>query len=85
METLVGWGIECFFGTVFMCIPIEYNWDHTVKGHCIDYGVATIANGVINIVLDVVMLIYPLPMVWKLQMSRRNKILVSLTFAAGCW
>ena len=73
-----------FFGDIFQCTPVNYLWDKTVSGgHCIDFGILVIVGGVVNTVTDVVMLILPMPVLWKLQMSTRKKWTVSAIFLMG--
>jgi hypothetical protein len=79
------WALTAFFCSVFLCYPIAFNWDPTIKGRCIDYGKVTLVIGIFNIFLDFALLTVPMPSVWKLNMSTRRKFLVSLIFAAGCW
>ena len=64
------WEVCCQFTTIFECSPIEYFWRNraTTQGSCIDVQGFLIGQAVPNIVTDVVILIIPLPLVWRLQL-----------------
>lgn len=66
------------------CSPINRNWDFTVKGTC-HYPKKNleIATATISLAFDVVILILPQRVIWKLQMSVRQKVSVSVIFGVG--
>ena len=67
------------------CIPVRYFWDKSIPGgHCIDTVQFENWASFPNLVTDVAIFILPIPVVWNLQMSVKQKIGVSLTFATGC-
>jgi hypothetical protein len=82
---VLAWGIAGATSCVVSCWPIEKAWDPSLDGRCIDFGSMALAIGIINIVLDFVILGYPLPTLWKLKISTRHKILLSFTVVVGCW
>ncbi|KAH9896197.1 hypothetical protein F4778DRAFT_783479 [Xylariomycetidae sp. FL2044] len=77
------WGIcEALVGT-FQCTPIEYQWNRQIEGHCFDQLAYFHWHAIPNIIHDVVMLIVPAPVVWKLQITVRQKIALSSVFLIG--
>lgn len=80
---VTSWTLTAFFGSTFTCYPVEYQWDKSIKGSCIDYGKLTLAIGIANVIIDFILLGLPLPILWKLQMSTRRKILLFFTLGAG--
>ena len=73
-----------FFTVIFQCTPVNYLWGKTIPGgHCFDSGILVIVGGALNAVTDVLMLILPIPVLWKLQMSTRKKWTVSAIFLMG--
>lgn len=67
-----------------MCVPLEYLWNRSIPGgHCININAWYRWSSLMNIITDVVMLILPLPVIWKIQTSRRVKIGITITFATG--
>jgi hypothetical protein len=81
---IAAWGLAAFFCGIFLCVPMAAMWDPTVKGRCIDYGKVTLVIAILNILNDFTILAFPMPLIWKLQMSFQRKLLVFLTFMIGC-
>ncbi|MCJ1467815.1 hypothetical protein MMC07_006440 [Pseudocyphellaria aurata] len=67
-----------------ICWPLKFLWDRTIPGgHCIDIMAWYRWSLFMNIVTDVAMLIIPLPVIWKIQNTRKVKIGLTITFATG--
>jgi hypothetical protein len=79
------WCVAAVFASIFQCVPIAANWDPTIPdARCIDYGgKVLIATNTVTIVTDLVMILLPVPMVWRLNMSAAKRRGVVLTFLAG--
>lgn len=70
--------------TIFQCSPIAYSWNKTVVGgHCINVHVMWIVQDILFLVLDLYVVVLPLPMIWKLQVTRPEKIAISGMFLLG--
>jgi len=54
-----------------------------LKGHCGDRIPAYISIAALDIFGDILILLLPMPMIWKLHSTRANKIGLSLVFALG--
>ncbi|CBF78469.1 hypothetical protein AN7395.2 [Aspergillus nidulans FGSC A4] len=70
----------------FHCIPVHLawtQWEGVEQGKCINFIAATYANGIVNIIVDVVMVAMPIYEVSKLNLSQRKKIGVAVMFASG--
>lgn len=74
-------------GTVaagFMCRPLSYLWNRRIPGgRCFNIDAYFRYATLTNIATDVVMLVLPLPVIWKIQNSTGVKIGLALTFALG--
>lgn len=68
---------------LFTCRPIAYNWDPSIDGTCGNLKALEISSGVFNMLVDVWVVFLPLPVIWKLQMSRQKKWAVTASFALG--
>lgn len=68
---------------IFGCTPITKYWKPEEPGHCIVLVKADHAYGSMNVVSDVLLFLLPLPMVWRLQLSRREKLGLCLVFMSG--
>ncbi|KAJ0109478.1 uncharacterized protein J7T55_000404 [Diaporthe amygdali] len=71
---------------MFQCTPISYywtKWDLQHTGHCIDTYRFMLIGWSILIATDFWVMWLPLPMVARLQLSLRKKLLISVMFATG--
>ncbi|KAI0119052.1 hypothetical protein F4814DRAFT_458443 [Daldinia grandis] len=65
-------------------LPRKRIWDKTVPGTShVDTKIIAIAAASINVVIDVITLILPHRIIWRLQMPMKQKIGVSLVFTIG--
>ncbi|UPX14995.1 uncharacterized protein EKO05_0005463 [Ascochyta rabiei] len=78
-------GLAFFFLVVFQCWPIRSIWDKTViDAKCLPVSaVIGFTGAALSIVEDIIILLLPLPLIWKLQMSTRKKIGVILLISVG--
>ncbi|PYH49580.1 uncharacterized protein BP01DRAFT_370258 [Aspergillus saccharolyticus JOP 1030-1] len=66
-----------------MCDPISGYWTGSPNARCLNQRAALIADSVISVVSDLIILILPLPLTWSLQMSRSKKLRVIGMLSAG--
>jgi hypothetical protein len=66
-----------------MCDPIPAYWTLDAGASCLDQRAALIADSVISVVTDAIILVLPLPLTWSLQMSRNKKLRVVGILSAG--
>ena len=73
-----------FVLALVICKPVAYNWDFNIPGgYCADKMGPYRWISIPNIVTDLVMLVLPLPVIWRLQTRRTNKIGLTVTFLTG--
>ena len=65
------------------CTPIARAWDHTKSGKCIDQFLFEMVEGGFDILLNLIILVLPMPMVLALHTSWRKKILLMAAFFLG--
>ncbi|KAI1747027.1 hypothetical protein F4782DRAFT_535808 [Xylaria castorea] len=66
------------------CTPQAKVWDPTVQGgYCLDTKTVELTSSSINIVSDLVILLAPQHVIWRLQLSKAKKLGVALIFAVG--
>ncbi|KAK8040135.1 hypothetical protein PG993_008546 [Apiospora rasikravindrae] len=75
-------GVGCVLATLCICRPIRANWDHTA-GYCGNQIEAYVAFEVSGLVLDLILAIFPLNWIFRLQMDLRKKFTVSVIFSVG--
>ncbi|KAA6409428.1 MAG: integral membrane [Lasallia pustulata] len=79
----------CYCATVFLetflvCRPVAYNWDKTiVGGKCGNQPTIYFSAGLMNLLLDIVILVLPMPMLWGLKMPLFKKIALTAVFGMG--
>ena len=66
------------------CIPLKALWDAHIQGaHCIGQHAFSTYASLPNIVTDICMLILPLPVIWRMSLSTRDKLGLTLTFCTA--
>lgn len=69
---------------VFTCTPIQSYWDSTIPGsHCIKYDTALHIFSGANVVTDAIILVVPMPLVWRMKTSISRKMEISGIFLLG--
>ncbi|KAK1251524.1 hypothetical protein MKX07_007003 [Trichoderma sp. CBMAI-0711] len=68
---------------LFLCIPVEKQWEPLIPGHCADAVPFYLTFSSLTIIFDVTTLILPFPVLLKLQMKIRRKIALLCLFALG--
>ena len=79
------WWITTNFRALFTCIPVAKAWDSTISGHCINTYQTYLATAILNVLTDFILLILPLPLLWKLQTTKDRKVVLSLVFVMSYW
>lgn len=81
-----GYAIAFLLVSVFQCKPLSLawtRWDGQHEGTCNNINAQVWAAASINVLLDMVMVVLPLPVIWRLEINRRKKALVMLMFSIG--
>jgi hypothetical protein len=71
---------------IFQCKPVSYAWTGQPGqpgGQCINYFLATWIGAAINFVLDLTVILFPIPHLLKLTLSQRKKMQVVAMFSVG--
>ncbi|KAI0545525.1 hypothetical protein F4679DRAFT_576063 [Xylaria curta] len=64
------------------CTPRQLIWDPTVKGRCLDAKAVEVISS-LNVAFDIVLLVTPQLVIWRLKSSAGKMIGMTLIFAAG--
>ncbi|MCJ1403834.1 hypothetical protein MMC11_007057 [Xylographa trunciseda] len=76
--------ISFIFASTFQCSPIAFQWDKTIAGGtCFNIEAAFKASGAPNIATDAVILVLPIPTVWRLKASWVRKAGLMIVFLTG--
>ncbi|KAJ5809002.1 hypothetical protein N7474_010271 [Penicillium riverlandense] len=77
-------GIGVLFAAIFQCKPIAYTWDMAIPGgSCFDQEAFYRYVSPPNILTDILILIMPLPYVWKLHTRIGQKMALTGVFLLG--
>ena len=82
---VVAWGITFMSFDIFTCTPVRRAWEPSVPSRCIGVGGQMLGSAISNVSIDLVLLVLPLPMLWRLQTSMARKVSLTLAFALGYW
>lgn len=66
-----------------ICQPLSTKWDPTPHGHCGSETNTTLAGGITDIFFDFLVLVIPIPQVWRLKISNLSKVALTAVFALG--
>ena len=77
-------GAATILGACLICLPIAYNWDHSIAGgYCGNQKSLDLFIGIFNLLMDVTVVVLPMPVLWRLQMAVGRKIVLSMMFGLG--
>ncbi|TVY57415.1 hypothetical protein LCER1_G003044 [Lachnellula cervina] len=80
---VVTW-IVYFCVQMVMCVPFSYQWNKNIpNGKCLDQFAIFVWIGLPSIATDLMIIILPLPIIWRLQTSVNQKIGLTITFLTG--
>ncbi|EFX05459.1 plasma membrane protein [Grosmannia clavigera kw1407] len=73
-----GLGIAALPATIFECLPVHAAWDVTYVGaKCYTFVDFLYASTAISVVTDIMLCVIPIPLLWRLQLPLRQKLLIS--------
>ncbi|KAI9830325.1 MAG: hypothetical protein M1838_005815, partial [Thelocarpon superellum] len=68
---------------IFVCTPISFYWNKEQDGTCINEYRLIMCGGALTLLTDFLVLVMPMPLVWRLQVSRKQRVALSLIFMLG--
>jgi hypothetical protein len=84
LAIVIAYGAWALFSNIFLCNPVMFMWDKSIKGgHCLNELVIWFTNAGINIALDLIILLLPLPTIPTLQISAGQKKGLIVMFSLG--
>ncbi|MCJ1463353.1 hypothetical protein MMC07_001960 [Pseudocyphellaria aurata] len=78
-----GVNISVFFAILFACTPVSLSWDKTVPGHCYEVRPVYLVQTALIFVLDLFIVVAPMPLVWNLHTNLGTKGAVAGMFLLG--
>ena len=81
---VIAFWICSIFVSIFRCNPVSAAWDfQNPDAHCIDTVNYFYVAGAVNGITDLVLCVAPLPLVYQLQITRKEKVIISVLFGLG--
>ncbi|KAI0553286.1 hypothetical protein F4679DRAFT_532668 [Xylaria curta] len=80
---ILGITTSSVFGLIFSDNPVQAQWDFSIPHTTINTKPFYIISAIVNILLDAAILGFAQLKVWKLQLDRSRKLLLSLVFLIG--
>ena len=78
-----GYIFSNFWTNMFVCQPIAKYWRPQTPGHCISVATDIDVFTSLNFITDLMIFILPLPMIWRIQLSLKEKVGVFMIFILG--
>lgn len=75
--------ISSIIAVVLICIPLHAFWDHSLNATCVDTNSLFRWTSFANIMTDVIMLVLPVPTIFKMNSSFGVKLGIFTTLAMG--
>lgn len=81
--------VLCYFvgsllTAVFQCQPIHHFWDRAGPGKCANGDLVQIVPGAVNCVIDFLIIMLPIPLLWRLRTTASQKgVLTGIFVCAG--
>ena len=81
---VIGAGVANTLAAILQCSPVPYSWDKTIHGgSCINDLAFARFMAIPNVVDGFVMLVMPIPLVWRLDLAIQQKVALTATFLHG--
>lgn len=76
--------VSTILSSALICRPLAYSWDKKISGgKCGDQKSLDLYIGIVNLLLDVCVVVLPMPVLWGLQMAINKKLMLSGMFGLG--
>jgi hypothetical protein len=81
----IAWFVGIVLSSAFMCKPIAKSWNPFLEGTCGSTPALWLGSAIPSVVIDLIILMLPLPMIWTLKMSIARKSGITAIFVCGYW
>jgi hypothetical protein len=79
------WLFSLLLTVTFTCIPVQKSWQPEIEGKCQNTQATYLGSAISSVIIDLFILLLPMPMLWRLQMRSLQKILITGVFVCGYW
>lgn len=68
---------------VFSCVPVAKYWQRQLPGHCMDRPIYYYFNAAMNMLINIIIIIIPIPRLLRLNISNHSKWGMIIAFSFG--
>jgi hypothetical protein len=68
------WIVGAMIGNFVICIPFSSFWDRLKPGKCLNFNVYALSVGILEVILDALILALPIRVVFSLHVPTHKKI-----------
>lgn len=79
----VAWAAGTILAVCLVCQPFSMSWETVSGGHCGDQILPLVISGTINLATNVVVIVLPLPALYKLRLGVYKKLVLVAVFSLG--
>ncbi|OJJ99926.1 hypothetical protein ASPACDRAFT_43563 [Aspergillus aculeatus ATCC 16872] len=79
----VFWLIGSWLATAFQCTPVRASWEAVAGSKCVTQWKFFTGTAAPSAILDLIILLIPLPLLWSLHMTRAKKAMLIGLFICG--
>lgn len=69
--------------STLQCFPLRHIWDSNVGGYCLAIPLAGTILAVFNVLTDIIILVMPMPILWRMQRETKEKLQIMGIFLLG--
>lgn len=83
MGIVVIFFVAILFLYLFGCQPLKGLWSSSPDGRCLDQASVLLGTAALNMASNFLTLVIPLPLVWRLQTTKKEKLSAMAVLATG--
>jgi hypothetical protein len=87
MVVVAIWSVAIWIYDLVQCIPVQAQWDYTIKNaKCVSgpsFIAAAYSISVMTILTDWLYALLPIPMIWSVQMNVQTKVTIAFILSLG--
>ncbi|KAG6362866.1 hypothetical protein INS49_007961 [Diaporthe citri] len=83
MAIVIAYWIGTFWADAFLCDPPRKAWDVAIPGKCGNANMMYTAMASADLIIDIIVILLPMPILWTLQLRTSKKILLTAIFGLG--
>lgn len=81
----LAWLITTYFCAAFQCNPPQAAWTTVPGAKCIPIGRIYVGTSTVSTIIDLIIILMPVPMLIGLQATKTRRALVLIVFLTGYW